>query len=153
MLLDQNADSGKINEPQERIVGLVIARGNSPEPLHYLKKALYQMALFVQTPITFSLNGSISFGGNHGNSSTFRKILYDSVGIICSISQNIAALNLNSIEQLNGMGRVVIVTRRQKEVYRVSQPINHDMDFRVQSASGATYGLFFAPFLPPLALW
>ena len=48
MLNQQNRDSGKVNEGKKRVVGLVIAGGDTAEPLDFLKKAFDQVALFVE---------------------------------------------------------------------------------------------------------
>ncbi len=131
MLFNQDRDSSKINKSQKGVIRFVIACCHTPNPFDFLEEAFDQMALLVKPPITVTLDNPIGLRWNNRSSSPLFKIIQNSIGIECSVSQDVATLNLNLIKQFNGMGGVVVISRRQKELYCITQPVNYGMDFCV----------------------
>jgi hypothetical protein len=125
--------------------GLVIAGRNGSVLLELTVEVLHEVAGLVQFLVVEALNLSITFGWNDELFSCGEQRLdHAFIGIESLVCQQGASLHLG--QKLVGTLQIMGLPRSQEESQRISEGIDHGMDFGAQSAFAAPDRLIFAVF-------
>jgi hypothetical protein len=125
--------------------GLVIAGGNGSVLLELTIEVLHEVARLVQFLVVEALNLSITLGWNDELFSCGEQRLDNAfIGIESLVCQQGVSLHLG--QKLVGTLQIMGLPRSQEESQRISEGVDHGMDFGAQSAFAAPDRLIFAVF-------
>jgi hypothetical protein len=125
--------------------GLVVAGGNGSVLLELTIEVLHEVARLVQFPVVEALNLSITLGRNDELFSCGEQRLDNAfIGIESLVCQQGVSLHLG--QKLVGTLQIMGLPRSQEESQRISEGVDHGMDFGAQSAFAASDRLIFAVF-------
>jgi hypothetical protein len=125
--------------------GLVISGRNGSVLLELTIEVLHEVARLVQFFVVEALNLSITLGWNDELFSCGKQRLDNAfIGIESLVCQQGVSLHLG--QKLVGTLQIMGLSRRQEESQRISEGIDHGMDFGAQSAFAAPDRLIFAVF-------
>jgi hypothetical protein len=125
--------------------GLVIAGRNGSVLLELTIEVLHEVARLVQFLVVEALNLSITLGWNDELFSCGKQRLDNAfIGIESLVCQQGVSLHLG--QKLVGTLQIMGLPRSQEESQRISEGVDHGMDFGAQSAFAAPDRLIFAVF-------
>jgi hypothetical protein len=125
--------------------GLVIAGGNGSVLLELTIEVLHEVARLVQFLVVEALNLSITLGWNDELFSCGEQRLDNAfIGIESLVCQQGVSLHLG--QKLVGTLQIMGLPRSQEESQRISEGVDHGMDFGAQSAFAAPDRLIFTVF-------
>ena len=149
-----------MNERSKGHSQLVIASSNPAKSLQFIEEALHQVPLFIGMEITMPRIGAATLWRNGIYGVLFRDILTDCLCAVSLVTEDIAAGNVDTREQIHRRFGIMYLPACEHKVHRVPQGIYDHMDFGGLSApAGANklvlfriYSPFFAPALCGWAL-
>jgi hypothetical protein len=125
--------------------GLVVAGRNGSVLLELTIEVLHEVACLVQFLVVEALNLSITLGWNDELFSCGEQRLDNAfIGIESLVCQQGVSLHLG--QKLVGTLQIMGLPRSQEESQRISEGVDHGMDFGAQSAFAAPDRLIFAVF-------
>jgi hypothetical protein len=125
--------------------GLVITGRNGSVLLELTIEVLHEVARLVQFLVVEALNLSITLGWNDELFSCGEQRLDNAfIGIESLVCQQGVSLHLG--QKLVGTLQIMGLPRSQEESQRISEGVDHGMDFGAQSAFAASDRLIFAVF-------
>lgn len=147
---EQDHGGGKVDRGEKISSELVVTRGDASEMLDNTKESLDEVAFAVERVVTISLDDAVGLGRYDRNDVTLGEDVDQSVGIISLVREE--RLRIDLIEQWLCLAEIGRLSSGQREADGVAQRVDDGMDFRRQSASGASDGLVFTVFFRAPAL-
>jgi hypothetical protein len=127
----------------EIVIGqLVEPRKEAPIVLELVHQALHQVALPIDVRIVRRGMRAPASRGDHRLGTPFLDGLAEAVGVIVPVGQHLLDLvEGRGVEQVVGLGQVMGLAGRQREVLRLAQGLRAQMDLGAEPASAAAQRL------------
>ena len=140
-----------MNERQEGLGKLVVARGNASELLDAAEEAFDQVAIAIQMPIERARIASIGSRRNHGLPALRADRGDEGIRVLALVGDDGAAGK--PLDQRRGLIDIGKLARRQDDPQRVAQGIDRHMQLGAQPAARAADRLCAVFFLAPALCW
>lgn len=132
-------------------IGLIVAGCDASEFLNLAEEVLDQMAPPIHGVVTRNPAGTVVFGRDNGDRSTFCQFGAYPIDVECFVSQQ--GIELDPGDQRRNTNTVVALAGQQRKAHEVSQRIDESHDLGRQAAARFPYGLIESPPFAPAPCW
>ena len=136
----------------EKVSGkFVVARRDGAKVLEFVKEALDEITLAIQSKIAGQWRGAAGVGRNHRGDLPLGEGLDEGVGIVCLVGNERPWIGM--LEQRLAAGEIVVLSWGENELDGIAESIDKGMNFCAQPAAGSADRLRAVFFLAPALCW
>src|SRR5262249_22150497 len=155
-LQQQHRDRRDLDEGQKVACRLVVARRNTAKLFDAVDESFHQVPLLVQVAIQFALLFQVASRRNHRRGAAALNVIDQLLAVVTFVTHR--GVKVVSRQKGFGLSDVGNLARRQLELHRHAQAVDHHMEFRGKTATGTAQRLLIqarlvAPSFAPAACW